>query len=83
MRKHFNLYAPYRFELNDIIGCANVLNTILVIKYGLVASWFGVLLSVFCVIDDIFEVRKINLAVLHLSILALNIYFLLMLYNLV
>ncbi len=81
MKKDFKLYAPYHFEMNDIIGIANVFNTILVIKYGLIASWFGIVLSLFCVIDDIIEVRKINLTILHASILALNIYFILTFYQ--
>lgn len=81
MKKYFNLNAPYRFEWNDIFGPANFINTILVIKFGLVASWFGLFVSVACIVNDIVEVRKLNLTLLHFSIAILNTYFLLVFYN--
>lgn len=81
MKKYFNLTTPYRFEWNDIFGPANFINTILVIKFGLVASWFGLLVSIACIIDDVIEVRKLNLILLHFSIAILNSYFLLIFYQ--
>lgn len=81
MKKYFNLTTPYRFEWNDIFGPANFINTILVIKFGLVASWFGLLVSIACIIDDVIEVRKLNLILLHFSIAILNSYFLLVFYQ--
>ena len=81
MKKYFNLTAPYHFEWNDIFGPANFINTILVIKFGLVASWFGLLVSISCIVNDVIEVRKLNLILLHLSIAILNCYFLLVFYQ--
>lgn len=83
MKNHFELNAPYHFEWNDIFAPANLINTILVIMFGLVASWFGLAICVACIIDDIFEVRRINLTCLHASIAILNIYFLLMFYQVI
>ncbi len=81
MKSYFNLIAPYKFEWNDVFGPANLINTILVIKFGLVTSWFGLLISIACIIDDVIEVRKLNLILLHFSIAILNSYFLLTFYN--
>lgn len=82
MKEYFKLYAPYCFEWNDVFAIANMINTLLVIKFGLVASWFGLAVSVACMIDDVIEVKKFNLTLLHLSIAVLNAYFLLLFYNL-
>ena len=81
MREYFELNKPYQFEWNDIFGLANFINTILVILFGLVASWFGLAICIACIIDDIIEVRRFNLTFLHLSIAILNIYFLLTFYH--
>ena len=81
MRDYFELNKPYRFEWNDVFGLANFINTILVILFGLVASWFGLAICIACIIDDIIEVRRFNLMFLHLSIAILNIYFLLTFYH--
>ena len=81
MKNWFELNKPYQFETNDVIGLLNLFNTFAVIRFGLVASWFGLALAIACVIDDIVEVRRLNLIVLHLSIAILNLYFLLTLYN--
>ena len=81
MKKYFELTTPYRFEWNDWVGPANILNLFLVIKFGLVASWFGLIVNLACVVYDIIIVRRINLTVLHLSIVLLNAYFLGMFYH--
>ena len=81
MKKYFNLTAPYRFEWNDIFGPANFINTILVIKFGLVASWFGLLVSISCIVNDVIEIRKLNLILLHFLIFFFNCYFLLVFYQ--
>ena len=83
MRDYFELNKPYHFEMNDIFGLANFINTILIILFGLVASWFGLAICIACIIDDIIEVRRFNLIFLHLSIAVLNTYFLLTLYNII
>lgn len=76
MKKYFELTTPYHFEWNDWVGLANLLNLFLVIKFGLVASWFGLIVNLACVVYDIITVRRINLIILHSSIVLLNAYFL-------
>ena len=80
MKEHFNLNTPYKFEWNDLFSLLNWVNFFLVCRFGLVASWFGCAVALVCIIDDIIEVRRINLTMLHGSIFALNVHFLLMLY---
>ena len=82
MRKFFSLYGPYKFEINDIFGPLNLINVILTIRFGLVTSWLGLFINLACIIDDLIEVRRLNLLTLHLAFLVLNSYFLLTLYNL-
>lgn len=81
IKNWFQLNTPYHFEWNDIFGLANWINTILVITFGLIASWFGLFVALACFIDDVIEVKRLNLMFLHLSIVVLNIYFLLCYYN--
>jgi len=80
IKKWFNLTVPYHFEWNDIFSALNWINFLLVVRFGLVASWFGCAVALVCIIDDIIEVKRLNLTFLHGSILALNVHFLLMLY---
>lgn len=80
MKKWFNLVQPYHFEWNDVFSLLNVLNFFLVVHFGLIASWFGCFVALVCMIDDVIEVRRLNLTLLHLSIFALNVHFLLMYY---
>lgn len=77
---YFELRAPYHFEWNDVFGFLNCVNAVLVIKFGLVASWFGLAIALACMVDDVIEVKRLNLFFLHFSILILNIHFLLMYY---
>ena len=80
IKRYFQLTAPYRFEWNDLFSLFNWINFLLVVHFGLVASWFGCVVALVCIINDIVEVKRINLTLLHVSIFALNIHFLLMLY---
>jgi len=80
IKRYFQLTTPYHFEWNDFFSLLNWINFLLVVHFGLVASWFGCAIALVCIIDDIIEVRRINLTLLHASILALNVHFLLMLY---
>ena len=76
MKNWFELNKPYHFETNDIIALLNLFNTFAVIAFGLIASWFGLAIAIICIIDDIIEVRRFNIVILHLSIAILNTYFL-------
>ena len=81
MKDYFELNKPYRFEVNDVIALLNLFNAIAVMRFGLIASWFGMVLALGCVVDDVIEVRRLNLIILHLSIAILNTYFLLVFYQ--
>lgn len=83
MKKFFRINTPYKFEWNDVFGPATALNTLFVILFGTIASWFGLTVALACVVDDLVEVRRINLLILHLSILVMNAYFLLLFYKII
>lgn len=81
IKSFFKIEKPYIFEWNDVFGVATFINTLLVIRFGLIASWFGLAVALASVIDDLIEVRKINLVLLHSSLVILNSYFLLLYYG--
>lgn len=81
IKSFFKIEKPYAFEWNDVFGIATFINTLLVIRFGLIASWFGLAVALASVIDDLIEVRKINLVLLHSSLVILNTYFLLLYYG--
>ena len=83
VKKYFQLDKPYAFDWNDVVGPLNLINTLLVIRFGLVASWFGVFINLNCMVEDVYRIRRLNLTLLHFSILVLNIYFLLLYYNII
>ena len=71
----------YKFEWNDLRAAVTVINVILIMIYGLSIAWFGLAVALASVIDDLIEVRKINLVLLHSSLVILNTYFLLLYYG--
>lgn len=81
IKSFFKIEKPYTFEWNDVFGVATFINTLLVIRFGLIASWFGLAVALASVIDDLIEVRKINLVLLHSSLVILSSYFLLLYYG--
>lgn len=81
MKNYFNFTTPYRFEWNDWVSAANILNVFFVIKFGLIASWLGLAINLTCVVYDIIVIRRINLIVLHFSVVLLNAYFLGLFYH--
>jgi hypothetical protein len=81
MKDFFSITGPYRFEWNDIRAGIQVLNVILIMLFGLEVSWFGLAIALFGLVKDMSQHRHINDMVLHLSGIALNIYFLSLLYG--
>lgn len=81
MREFFGIHERFRFEWNDLRAFIQVLNVILIMIFGLSVSWFGLALAVFGVCKDLSQHRHINDVVMHLSGVALNIYFLTILYR--
>lgn len=83
MRKFFNIEKNYKFEWNDLRCFITVVNVVLVMIYGLSISWFGLAIAFIGIIKDLTTDRKINGLLMHLSSLALNVYFLLMFYGVI
>ena len=81
MKEWFGITESYRFEWNDVRALIQVLNVVLIMIFGLQVSWFGLALAVFGVCKDLSQHRHINDVVMHLAGVALNIYFLILLYG--
>lgn len=82
MKKFFNIEENYKFEWNDLRCFITVINVILIMIYGLSISWFGLAVATVGIIKDLTTDRRINGLLMHAANAILNIYFLLMYYNL-
>ena len=80
MKKFFKIETPYKFEYNDLRAFITVINVILIMIFGLSIAWFGLAVALIGVIKDLKIDRHINGLVMHLSSVALNVYFLILLY---
>ena len=80
MKKFFGLDSRYKFEWNDLRAFISVINVVLIMIYGLSIAWFGLAIAVIGVIKDLAVDHRINGLIMHLSSVALNIYFLVLLY---
>lgn len=81
MKEFFNIKSKYKFEVNDLRAGVQMISVALIMIFGLVASWFGLGVSVCELANDLRNPnRHINEIVLHGAIAVLNIYFLTMLY---
>ncbi len=81
MKEFFKIEEPFRFEYNDLRAFITVVNVILIMIYGLSIAWFGLAVAVIGTIKDLKVDRHINGLVMHLATVALNIYFLIILYG--
>ena len=81
MKEFFGIVEPFRFEWNDLRAFIQVLNVVLIMLFGLQVSWFGLAIALFGLVKDMCQHRHINDMILHLSGVALNIYFLSLLYG--
>lgn len=81
MKKFFGINEVYKFEWNDLRAGITILNVVLVMIFGLSISWFGLAVAVFGLVKDFTGDRRINGILMHLSSLALNCYFLILLYR--
>ena len=81
MKEFFNVKTAYRFEWNDVRCGITLLNVILIMLFGLQVSWFGLAVALFGVCKDLSQHRHINDVLMHLSSVALNVYFLILLYR--
>ena len=80
MKEFFKIEEPYRFEYNDLRALITVINVILIMIFGLSIAWFGLTVAVIGVIKDLKVDRHINGLIMHLATVALNVYFLILLY---
>ena len=81
IKKFFGITASYKFEWNDLRAFVTVLNVILIMIYGLSIAWFGLAVAVFGLVKDLTSDRHINGIMMHLASIALNIYFIIILYK--
>ena len=80
MKKFFKIEEPFRLEYNDIRALITVINVVLIMIFGLSIAWFGLVVALIGTIKDLKVDRHINGLVMHLASVALNIYFLILLY---
>lgn len=81
MKQFFGIEGKYKFEWNDLRCFATVINVMLIMIYGLSIAWFGLFIAIIGIIKDLTTDRKINGLLMHFSSVVLNIYFLLIYYN--
>lgn len=81
MKEFFKIETRYRFEWNDLRCFAMVINVVLVMMFGLSISWLGLGIAVVGLVKDFTTDRRINGIVMHFASVALNIYFLTLLYK--
>lgn len=80
VKEFFKIESKYKFEYNDLRCLITVINVVLIMIYGLSIAWFGLAVAVIGVMKDLAVDRHINGLIMHLSSVALNIYFLILLY---
>lgn len=80
MRKFFNITESYKFEWNDLRCLATLVNVILIMIFGLSIAWLGLGIAVIGVVRDLTNERRVSGLLMHLSSVALNIYFLSLLF---
>ena len=81
MKEFFGIESKYHFEWNDLRCLTTIINVILIMIFGLSISWFGLAIALFGLVKDFTSDRHINGTLMHLSSVALNIYFLILLYS--
>lgn len=80
VKQFFKIEEPFRWEYNDLRAFITVVNVALIMTFGLSIAWFGLAVAVIGTIKDLKIDRHINGLVMHLASVALNIYFLILLY---
>jgi hypothetical protein len=78
VKKFFGIETKYKFEYNDVRALLTVVNVMLIMQFGLSIAWFGLAISTIGFIKDLATDRHINGIVMHLSTIALNVYFIIL-----
>lgn len=81
MKEFFKINGKYRFEWNDLRCLAMIINVVLIMIFGLSISWLGLGIAVVGIIKDLTTDRHLNGLLMHLASVALNVYFLFLLYG--
>lgn len=81
MKEFFGIESKYAFEWNDLRCLVTIINVVLIMIFGLSISWFGLAVAVFGLVKDFTTDRHISGILMHLSSVALNVYFLILLYS--
>lgn len=81
MKEFFRIESKYAFEWNDLRCLVTIINVVLIMIFGLSISWFGLAVAVFGLVKDFTTDRHISGILMHLSSVALNVYFLILLYS--
>jgi len=81
VKRAFNIERNYKFEFNDIRAVLTVLNVVLIMTFGLSIAWFGLAISLIGFVKDLTTDRHINGIIMHLSTIALNVYFIILAMN--
>lgn len=81
MKEFFGITENYRFEWNDLRCAAMVVNVVLIMLFGLSISWLGLGIALVGLVKDFTSDRHLNGIVMHLASVALNVYFLTLLYR--
>lgn len=83
IKKFFKIEKSYTFEYNDLRCAITILNVILIMIYGLSIAWFGLAVAAIGIVKDLTVDRHINGLLMHIATAILNIYFLLVYYNII
>jgi hypothetical protein len=81
IKKFFKIETPYKFEYNDLRCLITVINVVLIMIYGLSIAWFGLAVAAIGIVKDLAVDRRINGLIMHMANIALNIYFIVLLYR--
>jgi len=81
IKEFFKIEEPFKFEYNDLRALITVINVVLIMMFGLSIAWFGLAVALIGTVKDLKIDRHINGLVMHLASVALNVYFLVLLYK--
>lgn len=75
IKKFFKIESAYQFEWNDLRAFIQVINVILIMRFGLTVSWFGLAIASLGLVRDLTKDRHLNGIFMHFSSIVLNLYF--------
>lgn len=81
IKEFFRIESGYKFEYNDLRCLITVINVVLIMIYGLSIAWFGLAVAAIGIVKDLTIDRRINGLIMHMANVALNIYFIVLLYR--